>query len=374
MAAGRTDFDIAIVGGGSAGCAAALALSRYTKRRVVLIERSAYSGTRVGESVSGAIAPLLAYLGIEQLLSERQHLPAFANIAAWGAPNLVSREFLFSAGGHGWLLDRAAFDADLAAAVERAGIRVLRNTEIARSTRASGVWEIQLKGRHSPNIAARQIIDATGRRCAIARASGARRQSFDDLVGLVTWLAFARQREQTRAVLVETVENGWWYSAPIPGHRLVLAYMTDAAELDRGLIGNANALLRFASGAPLTFARVSDGKPVSPPRVWLAMSAMTAPCVGEGWIAAGDAAASFDPLSSLGIGYAMTSGIQAARALDRRLNGDEEFAAGYAPDVSRHMAAYLDQRRRLYRYEQRWPDRPFWSRQHDLRLGARAAA
>jgi len=150
--------------------------------------------------------------------------------------------------------------------------------------------------------------------------------------------------------------------------------MTDAAELDRGLIGNANALLRFASGAPLTFARVSDGKPVSPPRVWLAMSAMTAPCVGEGWIAAGDAAASFDPLSSLGIGYAMTSGIQAARALDRRLNGDEEFAAGYAPDVSRHMAAHLDQRRRLYRYEQRWPDRPFWSRQHDLRLGARAAA
>ena len=72
--------------------------------------------------------------------------------------------------------------------------------------------------------------------------------------------------------------------------------------------------------------------------------------------------------------FDMTSGIQAARALDRRLNGDEEFAAGYAPDVSRHMAAYLDQRRRLYRYEQRWPDRPFWSRQHDLRLGARAAA
>ena len=123
-----------------------------------------------------------------------------------------------------------------------------------------------------------------------------------------------------------------------------------------------------------TFTRAADGVPVSRPHVWLAGSATTIPCIGKGWIAAGDAAASFDPLSSLGIGYAMLSGIQAARAVDHRLNGDEDLAAAYEGDVARHMAGYLAQRRELYRLEQRWPERPFWSRRHAVPAPARPAS
>jgi flavin-dependent dehydrogenase len=165
-------------------------------------------------------------------------------------------------------------------------------------------------------------------------------------------------------VLVEAVENGWWYSAPVPGERLVLAYMTDADEIDRRLIGDSKRFVDFVSAAPLTSARIAEGAPALPPRVWLAESATTIPCVGKGWIAAGDAAASFDPLSSLGIGYAMLSGIQAARAVDHRLNGNEDLAAAYEADVARHMIDYLIQHQELYRLEQRWPDRPFWSRRY----------
>jgi flavin-dependent dehydrogenase len=231
---------------------------------------------------------------------------------------------------------------------------------------ASKLWNIAVKGQHSFNLVATHIIDATGRRCAIARAAGARREPLDKLVGLVTWMSFEKTHHHPHTVLVEAVENGWWYSAPVPGERLVVAYMTDADELDRRLIGNNERYLEFVSAAPLTAARVADGTPVLPPRVWLAGSAMTLPCVGEGWITTGDAAASFDPLSSLGIGYAMLSGIQAARAVDHRLNGNEDLAATYEADVARHMTDYLTQRQELYRLEQRWPDRPFWSRRHTV--------
>jgi flavin-dependent dehydrogenase len=365
VAVDRTEFDIAIVGGGPAGSAAALALGRYTKRRIVMIERSDYGAVRAGESVSSGLAPILAYLGIGDLPSEQGYLAAFGNVAAWGSAAASNRDFLFTAGGHGWLLDRAAFDSALANAAERCGIHVMRSTNVIAATFTSNVWQVRLGDRSA--VTAKHIIDATGRRCAIARAAGARRESVDKLVGLVAWLNFAAPAHiQTRTVLIEAAENGWWYSAPVPEGRLVVAYMTDADQLDRALISNTETFLRFVSTAPLTSARVADGVPVTPPRAWLSESAITLPCVGEEWIAAGDAAASFDPLSSLGIGYAMLSGIQAARAVDHRLRGDDSLATAYAGDVGRHVAGYLTQRRELYRLEQRWPDRPFWLRRHAI--------
>jgi flavin-dependent dehydrogenase len=364
VAVDRTEFDVAIIGGGPAGSAAALALGRYTERRAVLIEGSDYGAMRVGESVSSGIVPILAYLDVGDLLSDQEHLAAFGNVAAWGSATASSRDFLFTAGGHGWLLDRAVFDAALASAAERAGIQVLRGTNAIAANFAANTWEMTIRGHSSFGLFARHIIDATGRRCIIARAAGARREVADKLVGLVTWMRFAAPRDQQKTVLIEAVENGWWYSAPVPGERLVLAYMTDADQLDRALIGDTEKFLRFVSTAPLTLARIADGSPVMPPHVWLADSAITSPCIGDGWVAAGDAAASFDPLSSLGIGYAMLSGIQAARAVDHRLRGDEKLAVAYAADVARHVASYVAQRRELYRLEQRWPDRPFWSRRH----------
>jgi flavin-dependent dehydrogenase len=364
VAVDRTEFDVAIIGGGPAGSAAALALSRYTNRRAVLIEGSEYGAMRVGESVSSGIAPILAYLGVGDLLSEQEHLAALGNVAAWGSATASSRDFLFTAGGHGWLLDRAVFDAALASAAERAGIQVLRGANVIAANFATDTWEIAIRAHSSFGVFARHIIDATGRRCVIPRAAGARREAADKLVGLVTRMRFAAPRDQQKTVLIEAVENGWWYSAPVPGDRLVLAYMTDADQLDRALIGDTERFLSFASTVPLTFARIADGTPVTPPRVWLAESAITRPCVGDGWIAAGDAAASFDPLSSLGIGYAMLSGIQASRAIDHRLRRNEELAVAYEADVARHVAAYLIQRQGLYRLEQRWPRRPFWLRRH----------
>ena len=83
---------------------------------------------------------------------------------------------------------------------------------------------------------------------------------------------------------------------------------------------------------------------------------------GEGWIAAGEAAVGFDPLSSMGIGYAIASGIQAARIAAGTLGGDREHAQLFAADVRRHYDAYLARRQAYYAIEQRWPESPFWKR------------
>jgi flavin-dependent dehydrogenase len=84
--------------------------------------------------------------------------------------------------------------------------------------------------------------------------------------------------------------------------------------------------------------------------------------LGEQWIAAGDAAAAYDPLSSNGISKALDSGMRAAHTAHCMLNGDADRAVEYAAWVDTDFAAFRQQYALHYGQVTRWPDSPFWQR------------
>jgi flavin-dependent dehydrogenase len=90
------------------------------------------------------------------------------------------------------------------------------------------------------------------------------------------------------------------------------------------------------------------------PLVVAAGTAHLEPPCGDGWLAAGDAAASFDPLSSQGILTAVLMGSEAARCVD----DPSAFAARYRAIVTHHET----EQRAIYQREERWPTAPFWTR------------
>jgi flavin-dependent dehydrogenase len=79
-------------------------------------------------------------------------------------------------------------------------------------------------------------------------------------------------------------------------------------------------------------------------------------------VAAGDAAAAFDPVSALGIGFSLRSGMEAARVAVAAAEGDDEAAAAYAAGVTRIYEDYRARHHGIYLQERRWPDAPFWAR------------
>ena len=84
--------------------------------------------------------------------------------------------------------------------------------------------------------------------------------------------------------------------------------------------------------------------------------------VGKQWLAVGDAALSFDPLSSQGIANALYTGIQAGQAITAALNGNPAAPTAYARHLGDIYQAYLQNRQYYYGLENRWAERPFWRR------------
>lgn len=344
-----TDFDVAIIGGGPAGTAAALTLLRYSKLRPVVIERSHYDNWRVGETLSPGVFPLLAYLGAESVLTDHGQRRAYATAASWGSADVVSRDFLFTGSGDAWHLDRMRFDRSLADLVTERGGTVLVGTSSLPS-----------------DLNARFVIDASGRHASYARAHGAHAIADDHLTGLVA--TFEGGHDSQTATLVEAVEDGWWYSARLPENKTVVAFMTDADVIRANHLHDPNAWLEALGTTRQTRLRIVDAQLLQGPTACPAHSQILDPVTGDNWLAAGEAAAGFDPLSSMGIGYAISSGIQAARVAASTLAGRADHAALYATDVKRHYHAYLERKQAYYRIEQRWPDSPFWARRyHSLR-------
>ena len=359
---------IGIVGGGVAGCAAAIALARVGCP-VVVFERTEYQQTRIGETLPPRARVLLEELGVWEHFGRDGHSPASGSLAAWGSEELYENQFLFNPYGGGWHLDRPRFESRFAQRAEEAGARILRHVRV-RSLRslAERGWSVGVeRAGKQESLECAVLLDASGRASFVGRRLGAERVDYDKLVGVYAFFRAATDLNDTRT-MVEAAPDGWWYSAYLPNAALVVAFMSDADLLPRG----ARALHAFwrqqLDATTYTRGRVDGARLEGDVHTTRADSYRMSALIGENWLAVGDAAMAFDPLSSHGLYNAMKSAIEAARALQRHFAGDGAGLSDYAGWAQRRFTRFVDMRAAYYGREARWPDSPFWQR----RVGAAA--
>src|SRR5262245_9168136 len=115
--------DVAIVGAGPAGSAAAIALAR-AGARVVLLERDATARFKPGEILEPTIKYSLAELGLSSAFAPSAGLSLHGKLSIWGSTAPVEADVTLNPHGAGHLVDRRRVEDWLIAEAQRAGVIV----------------------------------------------------------------------------------------------------------------------------------------------------------------------------------------------------------------------------------------------------------
>ena len=248
-------------------------------RRVERLEIIAPAACRVIDAVG--IAPLLDDPSIAR------RCPGIRR--RWGTTQTETEDFLRRPGGRGFVIDRLPFDEALRMAAKDAGVRFIAGRVVAARHGAGAMVATVQSGSEAFEIAAGLLIDATGRPSAVARRMGARRKVSEHLIA------------ERQAVARRPMSDAGWLDVESDESR--------QGRWSYEVSGPNGRRERWAIYRPEQHAIARSRHRAD------ASSALLSHAAGDGWIAVGDAAASFDPVTSQGLANALSTALVAAGAI-----------------------------------------------------------
>jgi flavin-dependent dehydrogenase len=355
----RKRFDIIVIGAGPAGSLTAMILARQGCR-VAVFDRKRSGSFLVGETLPPQASRLLADLGLLKRFVSQGHRRSPGIVSAWGSADPLATDYLFSANGDGWHIDRSAFNQLLREAAIGAGATLFKETSIEACVPSGSGWTLHAGGSECD---CQILVDAAGRHPS-SKLPHPSRIVYDRLISIVglTRANGDGGHAPSDYTLVESVKDGWFYSALMPSGNYIVTFTTDADVYATGRTACSAYLDEELCDAPLTRARIQEF-----PKVTKAFSAVTMrrKIVAEtNWIAVGDAARSYDPLSGLGVWNAMNGALKAAPVIQGMRRGQPESVEGYNTKHRKAFASYWERHAAYYALENRWPESPFWARRH----------
>lgn len=380
-----TLWDVAIIGAGPAGAATAITLAKFGQR-VLLLEKQDSPSFKLGESLAPTAMGLVKhFLGDTE--TPEQGLPGLfrtaGNVSQWATKQAEIADFFFTSAGYGQCVDRLAFDEALRAKAVAAGATLLKGGSFQSCTRiVDGAcnWQLTLNANtQTRQERARYLVDCSGRQAVVAKALGVPTVGNDDrLFAYAQWFSCAG-RDDDRYTRIEAAPDGWWYSNRLPGligedtRRLVVFHSDKdlpAAKMAASRQGFDQLLTSSTHIAPLL--RDRGYQPCGTIRGAPANSQRLENFCGDAWMAVGDAAQAYDPLSSQGIDKALRTASHAGHMIHYALTDGPQGPEGlgshnpyirqYDEQQRQLWQTYMSQRDFYYGIQPRWSDQPFWQR------------
>ncbi len=345
-------YDVAIVGAGPGGSAAAITLAR-AGYRVALLDRQTFPRTKpCGDLIGSGGVALARALGVPgNILAPYAPLAGAVVIAPDTAP-LVLRARTHALDAR--VIPRHIFDTALVRAATDAGATFVqmqvRDLMRAGDGNESGAI-IGVRGADGTELRARAVIGADGYGSRIARTvCGA-----DTIRG--GQIGVALRAYTTRLALPPAWQGcivfaydeqtapgyGWMMPLPDGGANLGIGTLAPAGEMPNA--AHLRALLdRFCAGMPWLAGAAITGE--YPPRTWpLSLAPRRGRLVDDGVVLVGEAAALVGPMTGAGIYPALQSGIWAGETLAHALRNGDLSRAALAPYERRVRRRFAPQHR-----------------------------
>jgi flavin-dependent dehydrogenase len=129
------------------------------------------------------------------------------------------------------------------------------------------------------------------------------------------------------ALYIEATDKGWWYALPAMGGKYFAGFCIDRDELRRRQVPLKDFFFRELRRTRLLAPVLPSTQSVQPISGRTAGAGAFNSAAGDGWLAVGDAAYAPDPLSGMGIEWAIESAQLGARALLEAMQRPTQFPA-----------------------------------------------
>jgi flavin-dependent dehydrogenase len=322
------------------------------------------STVKLGESLAPSANTIFRKLSLEEVLISKLHSLYVGNNVVWGDASLRQRYFLNEPYGDGRHLNRALFEKQLQdIAIER-GVILLKNHRLTNITEQDNKIIVSCSDADNSTkiITADFIADCSGRASIVAKKMGIKKQIIDNLA---SYYFITEQSEESLKgmTFIESVEDGWWYAAPLPDNKVIVNFMSDSdlhptksTSLNDWLLGKIATTQHLKNYLPTIISSTTEVG------IKTATTSLLEKPGGKQWIAVGDALCTYDPLTSFGITNALVSGHNAANAISGFLDGNIDSLSEY---ITSQMALFdksVALLQNQYQSEQRWFKHPFWER------------
>jgi len=301
----------------------------------------------------------LKKLEIPNSIINEHSIPCTEIQNTWGSSTIHHNESIFNPFGDSYILSRPDFDNALLQYCKKLGINIQSGVRITAIKKTENGWDLISKTKsHNVDF----IIDASGRtsKFNFGKVRHEKLQQ-DSLIGITKHLVNSEVIKAEKShVLVESTQNGWWYTTQIANGKMISTFMTDPTIVSRYKNSQSEFWNEELIKTVHTKERLLPFALNNTVYTQSANSQIAKQIQGDGWLKVGDAAQSFDPLSSAGIIKGLKMGISAADALHSYISGNSNALIEYEEITKLQYKEYQQKRNEYYANETRWNNTPFW--------------